>query len=147
MSIKAKQSGVFQRLFPFTSRTLGEPRGVAILMVLFFMVFMVFITTSVSYDTIVEYSTASRRVSQLKAHYAAKAGIEVSLLRIQLYRKAKILLGDKLKGRALEQLDAIWNFPFAWPLSAFLPESMNRADKSVISGVEKKIFNGCILYD
>lgn len=126
-----------RRLFPFTSQALEQPRGVAILMVLFFLIFMVFLVTSVSYDTIVEYSSASRRISRLKARYAAKAGVEISLLRIHLYRKAKALLGSKLGGQA-QQLDVIWNFPFAWPLTDFLPDDVSLADKSFISGIEEK---------
>ena len=125
----------FKRLFPFTARIINQSRGVAILMTLFFMTFMIFLVTSLSYETIVEYSVASQKVNRLKAYYAAKSGIEVSLLRILVYQKARAAFGQQLEKTHL--LDVIWSFPFAWPISSFITENVSRTDTELIKDIEK----------
>ena len=81
-------------------RTLTRPvrnnRGLAILMAVFAMTLMLFIAVEVSYDTSVEYLMAAQQVNRLKAYYAARAGLEISLLRIQIYKKAIAQFGEQL---------------------------------------------------
>ena len=128
---------IFERLFPFTAKLARRPRGVAIIMVLFFLMFMVFLATSVSYETIVEYNVSAQNVNRLKAYYAAKSGLEISLLRVLIYKKALASpIGKSLEGNK-SLLDPIWNFPFAWPPSAFIPDSASLVDKSLIKDIEK----------
>ena len=78
---------------------------------LFAMTLMTFIAVEVTYDTSVDYVVAAQQVSRIKAYYAAKSGIEMSLLRIMLYKQAMATLGDTL-GANKSMLDPIWNFPF-----------------------------------
>ncbi len=92
-------------------------RGMAMLIAIFAMVLAVVIATEISYETQIEYARSAQSVNRLKAYYAAKAGVELSLYRILLYKKAMAQFGDQLKdNRAM--LDPIWNFPFAWPPTA-----------------------------
>ena len=67
--------------------------------------------------------------------------MEISLLRVLIYKKALVslenALGDKFKGNE-GLLDPIWNFPFAWPPSGFLPEGISQVDASIIQGLEKE---------
>jgi general secretion pathway protein K len=58
------------------------------MMAIFATSLMIFLAVEVSYDTSVEYLVASQQVNRLKAYYAAKAGVEMSLLRILIYKKA-----------------------------------------------------------
>lgn len=127
----------FKKLFPFTARVMGRPHGVALLMVLFFVTFMIFLATTVSYETIVEYNVASQNINRLKSYYAAKAGVEISLLRILIYKKAIATVGKHLKDKK-QLLDSIWSFPLAWPPSAFLPEDISLVDRGLIKDAEKE---------
>ncbi len=67
----------FHRLNPLCA--LKAERGIAMLIALFALTLMIFIATEVSYDTSVEYIVASQQVQRIKAYYAAKAGLEMSL--------------------------------------------------------------------
>src|ERR1035437_6935027 len=64
---------------------LKSEKGVALLIALFAMTLMTFIAVEVSYDTSVDYVVAAQQVNRVRAYYAAKSGIEISLLRIMLY--------------------------------------------------------------
>ncbi len=129
-------SKVFKDLFPFTSHIMKTPpRGVALLMVLFFFMFMTFLAISVSYETIVEYRVASQQVSRLKAYYAAKSGVEISLLRLLVYKKALAAVGNQIDKSLLEP---IWSFPLAWPPSAFLPDGLDLVNQRLIKDAEKE---------
>jgi len=112
--------------------------GVALLMAMFFVVIMTFLATSVSYDTLIEYSVSSQSVNRLRAYYAAKSGVELSLLRVLIYQKALAVLPDELEEqKAL--LDPIWQFPFAWPPTAFLPEDLSKVERGLIENLELKM--------
>ena len=101
-------------------KLLRTNKGVALLIAIFSIGLMSFFAMEVSYDTNVEYIVASQKINRLRAHYAAKAGVELSLLRILLYKKAMASFGEQL-GENKAMLDPIWNFPFAWPPSNFIP--------------------------
>lgn len=122
----------FLKLPPRPPRPLKNQKGMAILMALTAIALMTFVAIEVSYDTNVEYLVASQQVNRIKAYYAAKAGIEISLLRILIYKKALGAFGDQLGG-SKSMLDPIWSFPFSWP--PVLPEDMNSVSKDMIDSV------------
>jgi general secretion pathway protein K len=95
--------------------------GVALLIAIFSLGLLSFFAMEVSYETNVEYVLASQKINRLRAYYAAKSGVELSLLRILLYKKAVATFGDQL-GANKAMLDPIWSFPFAWPPSNFIPK-------------------------
>lgn len=119
-------------MFARLTRPLRNQRGMALLMALTAIVLMSFIAVEVSYDTNVEYLLASQQVNQLKAYYAARAGVEISLLRVLIYKKAMATFGSQL-GSNKSMLDPIWSFPFSWP--PMLPDEMNSVDKGMIQSV------------
>ncbi|MEO0337544.1 MAG: hypothetical protein AAF202_14205, partial [Pseudomonadota bacterium] len=124
-------------------RPVRNQKGVALMMAIFATSLMIFLAVEVSYDTNVEYMVASQQVNRLKAYYAAKAGAEMSLLRILIYKKAMAQFGDQLKGNE-SMLDPIWQMPFAWP--PIFPEDLSDIDKDLInSAVEKSTFDGQFL--
>lgn len=100
---------------------LANKKGVALLIAIFSLGLLSFFAMEVSYETNVEYVLASQKINRLRAYYAAKSGIELSLLRILLYKKAVATFGEQLGGNKA-MLDPIWNFPFAWPPSNFIPK-------------------------
>lgn len=123
-----------KRLHP-PSKIINNERGVALLMALVAIMLMTFIAIEVSYDTSVDYVIASQAVNRVKAYYAAKAGLEISLLRISVYKQVVSSLGETLGGNT-GMLDPIWTFPFMWPPSA--SEGMTEVDKSQLdSAVEE----------
>ena len=134
-----RTSNLLKRLNPLNQ--INNNRGIALLIALFAMTLMIFIATEVSYDTAVEYVVASQQVQRVKAYYAAKAGIEMGLLRIQLYKQAMVSLGDTL-GPQKSMLDMIWQFPMTWPPT--IPEKVNvtTVDKDMIkSSVDESLMD------
>ncbi len=113
---------------------LGNQRGVAMLMALMSLSLLMWISVELSYDTSVDYVVAANQVNEVKAFYAAKAGVELSLLRIHIYKMAMQNLGSQL-GPQSKMLDMIWSFPMMWPPQ--LPEdaNMTEVDRSLIQGV------------
>jgi general secretion pathway protein K len=110
-------------------KTLKGQKGVALLMTLVALMIMVFLAIEISYDTAVEYKSATQQVNELKAYYAAKSGVELSLYRIFMYKQAakqfKSLLGENSS-----LLEMIWQFPFMWP--PMVPPDLNAIDKDTI---------------
>ncbi len=127
---------------PNPSKVLRSERGVALLIAMFAMMLLTFIAIEVSYDTTVDYVVASQQVNRIKAHYAAKAGVEISLLRIMLYKQAMAAFGDQL-GAEKSRLDVIWSFPFMWPPTAAAANSKaTSVDKNMINSVVKESLMG-----
>src|SRR6185437_10787711 len=65
----------------------------------------------------------------LKAYYAARAGLELSLLRIKIYETVAGQLGSNSQ-IPLSMLDPIWQIPFTWP--PVLPKDISKAEASDI---------------
>jgi general secretion pathway protein K len=93
---------------------LRSQKGVALLMALVALSLLYFLAMEVSYDTTVDFVVARQQVSRIKAYYAAKSGIELSLLRVMLYKQAVATMGSSL-GPNMSMLDPIWSFPLMWP--------------------------------
>ena len=117
---------------PKPSKILRSQKGVALIISLFAMMLMTFIALEVSYDTSVDYIVAAQQVNRIRAYYAAKAAVEVSLLRIQFYKQA---MGnfDEALGPQKAMLDLIWSFPFAWPRTKSLSISKSFPRRSKAS--------------
>ena len=108
-------------------KSVQNQKGMAMIIAIFSLMLLVFIATEVSYETQVEYTSASQDVNRLKSYYAAKAGIEISLLRVLIYKKALASLGSVLPDDQKSMLDPIWSFPFAWP--PVVPDDLATAEK------------------
>ena len=109
---------------------LAEPvsnnRGIALMMAIACTMIIMYFAMEVSYDSNVEYIVNSQGFNRVKAYYAAKSGMQISLLRIKIYQQASAQYGSALGGNA-SMLDEIWKFPFAWPLP--IPPEMNAVDR------------------
>lgn len=114
--------------FEKTNRALKREAGAALMMAIFCVTMLMVIATEIMYETNVELAVSSQSVNQVKAHYAATAAVEISLLRIFIYRKAAAMVGNSpLKS----MLDPIWQVPFTWP--PVVPEGTSRVNKDEIA--------------
>ncbi len=109
-------------------KVLRKETGAALMMALFSVMMLMIIATEVMYQTTVEAKVSAQAVNQVKAYYAAKAGVKLGLFRIYLYRSAIAGVGESLPDKSM--LDMIWTFPFAWPPDA--PDSIGMATKDQI---------------
>lgn len=103
------------------------------MMALFTMTILMVIASEMMYQTSVEYLVSTQSVNQVKAHYAAKAGAEISLFRIYIYRKALAMVGSSVPQ---SMLDPIWQLPFTWP--PMLPTAASGVDKDEIKALVKQ---------
>lgn len=94
-----------------------------------------YLAMEVMYDSTVEYSVNSQSLNRLKAYYAAKSGLELSMLRIKIYQTVMAKYGTQL-GPYQQYVDEIWKFPLAWPLP--LDESMNSVDRESADKISKE---------
>lgn len=97
------------------------------------LMLIMYFATEVSYDSNVEYLVNSQGLNRIKAYYAAKSGMQLSLLRIKIYQQAQSKLGAQLGNSPM--LDQIWKFPFAWPLP--IPDELSAIDKDNFKKIAK----------
>lgn len=119
----------------FTKRTLGSKnqKGMAIILAVFTVVLITYLVMEISYETNVEYVVNSTSVNRVKAYYAAKSGMELSLLRIKLYGKIQRQMGKQIPPDQKKLLDMIWSMPFFWP--PVLPSEASRVDQDMVQEV------------
>ncbi len=99
-----------------------KQKGVALMMALFFTALISFLLFEISKETLYESISASQNIHELRAYYAAKAGEDLSLLRIKAYQmiKSQIQSAGEMAKPFEAKADIIWQFPFIWP--PVLPE-------------------------
>ncbi len=104
-------------------------RGIAIITAIMALAFLVYLATQVTYDATVEYAINSQDVKRLKAYYAARAGLDMSLVRIKTYQQVASKLGKNLP--SFPMVNMIWQYPIQWPLA--LPDTnLSLTDKQNI---------------
>ncbi|MGZ3816979.1 MAG: general secretion pathway protein GspK [Bdellovibrio sp.] len=114
---------------------LNNNRGIALMLAIACLMLIMYFANEVSYDSNVEYLVNSQGLNRIKAYYAAKAGMQLSLLRIKIYQQAQSKFGEKL-GSNSKLLDQIWRFPFAWPLP--IPDDLSAIDKDNFKKLTKE---------
>ncbi len=120
---------------------LRNQRGSAILFSIFFMSLLIFISSEISKDTVVEYQGSLNTVKRVQAYYAAKACTELSLLRIKTYQQATKSLAGAQAGQQMidtSMLDVIWQFPLSWPLALPTNNDMSMANQDEIKKANKQ---------
>ena len=99
------------------NRPLLSSRGAALITVLGFSVIIISILQSVLFDSKAEHISSQHKLNELRARYSARAGMEIGLLRVLMYRQARSLIGEKAATPMVRPyLDLLWSFPFTWPL-------------------------------
>lgn len=116
------------------NRPLNNRRGIALMIAISCIMLIMWIAMEVSYDSNVEYLVNAQGLNRVKAYYAAKSGMQLSLLRIKIYQQAQAKLGSQLGNSKM--LDQIWQFPFAWPLP--IPDDLSAVDKDSFNKMVKE---------
>lgn len=94
------------------------------------VLFATFIAMEMSKESLFEYAMSKRTVDDVKAYYAAEAGVQLALLRIHLYNKAKTQFGKALQeGGQGQMLDMLWQMPLPWPPVPPEDSDISRVDK------------------
>lgn len=96
---------------------------------LFTVTILMVMAMEIVHQSSVEYMISSQQVNQVKAYYAAKSGVEISLLRLHIYKKAMAAFGAQIPDKS--KLDLIWSTPFAWPPP--VPADLNAVDKDSVA--------------
>jgi general secretion pathway protein K len=136
-------------LIPAPKNTKGrEPierdkSGIALFMVIAAISLLSILVTDFTYIAQINQRMAFDSLDQIKAHYLAKSGLKISLLRLKAYQQVKSMLGggsgDKnnpLAGAIPKgMVEKIWNFPFFFPIPQ-LP-GMTNADKEALDKFHK----------
>ena len=111
-------------------------KGMALMMVLSTTVFVILLIQESVFETQTEYRSAIAELNDLRAYYAAKAGMEVNILRVKAYVK---LHKNKENAAIIKPIraymDLIWRFPFHWPPK--IPEGMNKIQQEDFSKLNK----------
>lgn len=103
----------------------SKKRGVALILAMMSLMFMVYIATEVTRDSAVEYIVNSQELNRIKAYYAARNGMQIALLRIKIYQQA---IRNQIPESYMSIIDRIgWQDPFFWPLP--IPKDLNAVDK------------------
>lgn len=125
---------ISKRLTEIRSRLLFNPltternkSGVALLLALTSLMFMVYLASEVTRDSAVEYIVNSQELTRVKAYYAARNGMQIALLRVKIFQQVS---QGSIPEAVAPYVDQIWKFPFAWPLP--IPPDLNLVDKGTI---------------
>ena len=131
---------MLRRFLSLKQNPAKSQKGVALLIALFAMTLMTFIAVEVSYDTSVDYVVAAQQVNRLRAYYAAKSGVEISLLRVMLYKQVMATVGDTANK---SMFDPIWSFPFMWPPTLMGTGKATETDKDLLKdAIEESLMQG-----
>jgi general secretion pathway protein K len=123
-----------------------EQSGIALFMVIGAISVLSILGIELAYVAQVNQKLAYDGMDQLKAHYLAKTGLKLSLLRLKAYDHVKKYVDGMVKasggGAAAKSmvpqglLDKVWEAPFIYPIPAGLP-GMTPADKERIEVYQK----------
>ena len=115
-------------------------KGAALISVLALMSTLALIFSVISSDSQVEYMQARTNLNTLKARYLAQSGVEISLMKILIYKKLKEQTKQaKLPENTLRfYFDMIWSLPTGWPL----PENENllESEKKELKNLQASSF-------
>ena len=99
--------------------------GVALFMVISAMTILALIAVELTWVSQVNQRIAYDGLDQLQAHYMAKTGFKLSLLRLKAYQQVKAVTASLGSGASSmvpkRALDQIWSFPFFFPIPDTLP--------------------------
>lgn len=122
--------------------------GVALFMVIAGISVLSILVTEFTYVAQVNQKIAYDGLDQLKAHYLAKSGLKLSLLRLKAYQTVKGVVGGggnggsgsknpAVPGLPRQVLEKIWSFPFFYPLPTNVP-GISQGDKDRIEKFQKE---------
>jgi type II secretory pathway component PulK len=119
---------------------LEDSSGIALFMVLASVGLLAILVSEFTYISQISQMIAFGGLDQAKAHYIAKSGLKLSLLRLKAYSKAQELAGGAA-GAAIgipkSMIEKIWSFPFFYPIPTNIP-GLGPSDKAAIEKFQKE---------
>lgn len=111
--------------------------GVAIIMAVSALTLMTYLAMEIMYETSIEYIVNAQNLHRLKAHYAARAGLEMGLVRVKIFQQLQPVLKN-LGGTTPfgDVADLVWKLPFNWPIE--IPGFLNSVDADLINNSGKE---------
>ena len=106
----------------------------ALIMVLSTIVLMILLIQETVFETQVEHRSATAELSSLRAFYAAKAGMEINVLRIKNYININKKYVKEIESFRF-YVDLIWKLPFEWP--PFTPEGLDTISAEEFAIIKK----------
>ena len=139
--LRVIKSHLKKRFFLPPGSLAGNQSGIALFMVLGAVAVLALLITEFAYIASVSQNIAYGNLDQAKAHYLAKSGFKLSLLRLKAYQKVKDLSGAMGGGAASSlvpkaMLEKIWSFPFMYPLPTQIP-GLSQTDRDMIAKFQK----------
>lgn len=118
-----------------------DQSGIALFMVIAAISVLSILVTEFTYIAQVNQKMAFDGLDQLKAHYLAKSGFKLSLLRLKAYQNVKGVVGTVGGGKGIpgvpkNLIEKIWSFPFFYPIPTNVP-GMTPGDKELIDKFQK----------
>lgn len=101
----------------FFYQKLRQSSGAALLIILAVSAILIPLAQGVWLDSQSYYQMRRSFVDRVKARSNAQAGLDLSLLRLYIFKGAENSLPQKIKSQFISVLDQSWIFPFQWPLS------------------------------
>ena len=87
-------------------------------------------------DAQLEYQFRRYHLNKMQARWNAQAGVDISLLRLYIFKGIERSIPEKLESLVRPVLDQIWFFPFMWPLSP--TEDMLGSEKEGLQNLAKQ---------
>ena len=134
----------------FKKKIHSRQRGMVLMLVLTMIVFLVAIVQQMAFNTSVEFKNGASHFHGLKAYYAAKSGLELTLLKILIYKQAQNVLNKKqqdlgnnpsvqaMSDYIQSQMHLLWKPPLVWPPS--LPEDISEIKKNEVQEIVQNSF-------
>jgi type II secretory pathway component PulK len=118
-----------------------DSSGIALFMVLASVGMLSLLVTEFTYIAQISQLIAYGGLDQTKAHYIAKSGFKLSLLRLKAYQQVKKTIGNMGGGASAmvpkSLLNKIWSFPFIYPIPTNIP-GLSLGDKEMIDKFQKE---------
>jgi type II secretory pathway component PulK len=119
-----------------------DSSGIALFMVIAAVSVLAILVTEFTYIAQVSQMIAFGGLDQTQAHYLAKSGLKISLLRLKAYQQVKTLAnslggGAGIPGVPKSLLEKIWSFPFFYPIPTNIP-GMSINEKEAIEKFTKE---------
>lgn len=120
---------------PEEANLVKKDKGVALILAIFATLILGFLAFEYTKDIQVDYVVAKAQYERLQAYYLAKSGVNLSVMKIFIYKQALARFGQQL-GENKTQLEMIWKLPMVWPLDAL--KALGKIDSKEVDKVSKK---------
>ena len=136
--LRVFKSRLRRRLFLPPEALAQDQSGIALFMVLAAVGVLALLITEFAYIASVSQNIAYGNLDQAKAHYLAKSGLKLSLLRLKAYQKIKDFSGAMGGAGVVPKamIEKIWSFPFMYPLPTHIP-GLSQTDRDLIEKFQK----------